>query len=97
MNGNFDDELDKIKDSVRERKAILNRMTFIEINEGDIVRFNSQTRPNYLFKSNIRARVIRKLNKNIEVEVLEEDRAKARRFGRGKFSTPISLIERVEV
>lgn len=95
IDGDCDSFLDAISGAIKRRREIKNETKMLFINPGDIVRFNSQTRPKYL--AGTEATVTKVNQKRIVVKINEDFKFKARKYGYGEFTTPISLVDKVEV
>jgi len=94
VDGDADSFLDAISSAIKMRKESLNERRMLFINPGDIVRFNKTTRPKYL--AGLEAEVVRVNQKRIVVKFTEDDyKRRARKFGFGEFTTPVSLVEKV--
>jgi hypothetical protein len=95
IDGDCDSFIDAISGAIKRRREIKNETKILFISPGDTVRFNSQTRPQYL--QGLLADVVKVNKKRVVVKVQEGGRAKARKFGYGEFTTPVSLVEKVEL
>ena len=91
--GRFDDDLDVISKAVKDRRAALNSVKMYSFRAGDVVKFNSLTRPKYL--AGTEATVVKVNQKRIVVKINEDFKYKARKYGYGEFTTPVSLVEKV--
>ena len=88
--GDADTFLDAISRAVKSRRAELNGNKLYTLNPGDIVKFNSLTRPKYL--RGIEAEVVRVNRKRV---VVRTEDSRARRFAHYEFTTPVTLVEKV--
>lgn len=94
VDGDADSFLDAISGAIKMRRESLNERKMLFINAGDVVRFNKTTRPKYL--AGLEAEVVRVNKKRIVVKFINEDsKRRARKFGIGEFTTPISLVEKI--
>lgn len=90
--GELDESLDEIITIARARMKGLQTALADELRPGDTVRFKRDIRPQYL--AGLTATVVR-LNRDSAVLQAPADAAhKYRRFARGEFRCPFSLIEK---
>jgi hypothetical protein len=94
LNGHVDASLDAISNTIKMRRGNLNDRKILFISPGDIVKFNSETRPKYL--QGLEAEVIKTNKTTLTVKIKEESKFLARKYGYGSFRTPISLVDKVE-
>lgn len=90
--GGADDILDEISDALKERKAIINGAKIYDIKIGDIVRFNTDTRPKYL--QGFEVKVLKKNKKTVVVKI-PDDAWGTKRYRGGEIRVPLSLIDKV--
>ncbi|MFI5405117.1 MAG: hypothetical protein ACHQ1D_01250 [Nitrososphaerales archaeon] len=96
VKGKFDNNLDAISRAIKDRRTALNGIKLYSFRAGDTVKFNSQTRPKYL--QGLTAEVVRVNQKRIVVKFVDEtSKSRARKYGWGDFTTPISLVDKVDV
>ena len=89
LSGKHDNELDVIDTALRARRKQVGNSAF---QVGDLVEFING-RPKYLH--GLRGRVVDILNTNVRVQVIDEHKARAGRFGYGPFASPPSLLKKV--
>lgn len=92
--GEFDSILVSMQRAIQMREEVLREGLRSSISIGDVVRFNTNTSPKYLHGLHATVRGFAK--KNITVEIVEADKPYARRYARGSFRTPVSLVDLVE-
>ncbi len=96
VDGNVDASLDGIGAAIKSRRAAINSKKMFLINPGDTIKFNRQCRPKYL--QGLTAEVVKINQKRIVVKFSDDvSRRRARKFGFGEFTTPVSLVDKVEV
>lgn len=91
--GAADDILDGISRAVKDRRTVLDGVKIYTLKAGDVVRFNSKTRPKYL--QGLKAEVVRVNKTRVVVRIVNAD-SRARKYAYEDFTTPIALIDRVE-
>jgi hypothetical protein len=95
LDGDADSFLKSISDAITKRREAINAKKLYMLSPGDTVRFNHLVRPKYL--EGLTAEVVKTNTKRIVVKFTDGDsRLKAGRFGYGDFTTPVSLVDKVE-
>lgn len=90
LNGDVDDDLDRIQASIKQRREYLASMTVSFLREGDTVRFSDRIRPKYLQGKT--ATVVKVNQKTIVVDC-PSDPSYGRFSGSKKVRCPNELIE----
>lgn len=85
-----EDQLSKINTAVKQRREILQARVMDAIKINDIVVMNDKTRPKYLQGCFAK---VKKVNKTtVGLEMLPGYTQQARKYGKGTFRCPISLV-----
>jgi hypothetical protein len=88
VRGEFDDDLDLLERALKDRKGARVRSA---ATVGSIVTISGSTRPAYL--RGLKAKVLKVNDKSVRVEIVDEDKGKANKYGLVPFTCPLSLIE----
>lgn len=94
IDGDADTFLDAISGAIKKRREAINSKKIFLFSPGDIVKFNSQTRPKYL--QGVKAEIVRTNEKTLTVKVLPNYKFAAKKYGYGEFRAPVSLVEKVD-
>lgn len=89
LDGNQDEDFDRIIDVVHSRRSVVARSKVFEFSRGDRVRFNNGANPKYLIGVE---GVVQKVNQTRVVVKIEGE---AGRFTGGSPSCPVDIIDKI--